>query len=240
MSKVAAARSAAPQTAPHFAAAVAEVLSPSTLRRCLGVLELVKWKTRAACVAITSVDRGSRTATMIAESDVPPGVADFLVSPAFMRDSAALQRQLINVHRLNAWDDVGFPDTAEADKAFSSTGFRNGVSLPLIDARGALIGMVHANTTKPRFASASRDVYLGLRPVFTELVSAVTKFDSVHLTQREQEVLQLLRAGDTNAVIASRLCVTERTVATHVEHILHKLGARNRVEAAVWACRSGL
>lgn len=56
------------------------------------------------------------------------------------------------------------------------------------------------------------------------------------LTDREKEVLRHLAAGDTNARIARRLMITEGTVKTHVKHILHKLGAANRAEAASrWA-----
>jgi DNA-binding CsgD family transcriptional regulator len=52
------------------------------------------------------------------------------------------------------------------------------------------------------------------------------------LTARETEVLRHLADGDTNARIARRLMVSEGTVKTHVKHILRKLGAANRAEAA--------
>ncbi|HEX3610571.1 MAG TPA: LuxR C-terminal-related transcriptional regulator [Sporichthyaceae bacterium] len=55
--------------------------------------------------------------------------------------------------------------------------------------------------------------------------------DSI-LTAREVEVLRHLAEGDTNARIARRLVVSEGTVKTHVKHILRKLGAANRAEAA--------
>lgn len=223
-----------------FTVALDDVLSDSAVRQCLGVLELVKWRTRTACAAITSWDPHSHEATIIAQSDVPPQIADFLISPAFMRGSPALQKQLNNVNCLNAWDDVGFPDTAEAEMAFSSTGFRNGVSLPLRDSAGNLLGMVHANTTRSRIEVGCRDVYLGLQPAFTELVAAAKSLQAARLTRREEEVLAHVKSGATNAQIATRLSVTERTVATHIEHILRKVGATNRVEAAVWACRVGL
>ena len=52
------------------------------------------------------------------------------------------------------------------------------------------------------------------------------------LTVREREVLRLLADGLTNPQIAQRLFISRKTAATHVSHILAKLGARNRVEAA--------
>ena len=60
------------------------------------------------------------------------------------------------------------------------------------------------------------------------------------LTARELEVLRLVAAGRTNREIAAALFVTQRTAATHVTHILAKLGVESRTEAAAWAVRYGL
>jgi DNA-binding NarL/FixJ family response regulator len=57
------------------------------------------------------------------------------------------------------------------------------------------------------------------------------------LTQREQEVLRLVATGLSNRDIAAVLFVAERTIKTHVEHIIAKLGVSDRVQAAVWAAR---
>jgi DNA-binding NarL/FixJ family response regulator len=55
------------------------------------------------------------------------------------------------------------------------------------------------------------------------------------VTGRELEVLDAVAEGLTNSEIAARLCVSERTVESHVASLLHKLDAGNRVEAARWA-----
>jgi DNA-binding CsgD family transcriptional regulator len=60
------------------------------------------------------------------------------------------------------------------------------------------------------------------------------------LTPRELQILGLLIDGQSNAGIAYTLTVASRTVAAHVEHILHKLGAASRTSAAVRAERGGL
>lgn len=60
------------------------------------------------------------------------------------------------------------------------------------------------------------------------------------LTPRELEVLGLLVAGCTNQEIAQVLLISPRTVAAHMEHILHKLEAPSRTLAAVRALRAGL
>ena len=60
------------------------------------------------------------------------------------------------------------------------------------------------------------------------------------LTGREMEVLCLLAAGKSNQRIARDLVVTLDTVKTHVTHVLGKLGAANRTEAAARARQLGL
>ncbi len=60
------------------------------------------------------------------------------------------------------------------------------------------------------------------------------------LTEREQEVLQLLAEGLSNKEIAARLGCSERTVAFHVGNILQKLGAVSRTEAVVKAKERGM
>jgi branched-chain amino acid transport system substrate-binding protein len=60
------------------------------------------------------------------------------------------------------------------------------------------------------------------------------------LTAREIDVLTLMSGGLNNREIASRLRASARTVSTHVEHILAKLGARSRAGAAAVAVDRGL
>jgi DNA-binding NarL/FixJ family response regulator len=52
------------------------------------------------------------------------------------------------------------------------------------------------------------------------------------LSARESEVLRLLAGGLTDREIAESLQISPRTVETHVSKVLHKLGVRNRAEAA--------
>jgi DNA-binding NarL/FixJ family response regulator len=55
------------------------------------------------------------------------------------------------------------------------------------------------------------------------------------LTEREEEVLVTVARGRTNAEIADDLCISLSTVKTHLASLMQKLGARNRVELAMWA-----
>ncbi|WP_204153055.1 response regulator transcription factor [Leptolyngbya sp. CCY15150] len=67
-----------------------------------------------------------------------------------------------------------------------------------------------------------------------------TIIDTFPLTHRELEILELIVAGGSNAKIANALDVTVGTIKTHVRHILSKLCADDRTQAAVRALRSGL
>ena len=58
---------------------------------------------------------------------------------------------------------------------------------------------------------------------------------SLDLTERERQVLKMIATGLSNKMIGNKLGITEGTVKVHVKNLLHKLGLRSRVEAAVWA-----
>ncbi len=53
------------------------------------------------------------------------------------------------------------------------------------------------------------------------------------LTEREQEVLELVSKGMSNAAIGDQLCIGEKTVKTHVSRLLQKLNVRSRTQLAV-------
>jgi NarL family two-component system response regulator LiaR len=59
------------------------------------------------------------------------------------------------------------------------------------------------------------------------------------LTRREQEVLELIGRGLANKRIALELGIAEKTVKTHVSHVLAKLGVSDRTQAALYVERSG-
>ena len=60
------------------------------------------------------------------------------------------------------------------------------------------------------------------------------------LTPREMEILQLVIAGKTNKAIAGEICISEKTVEFHLDHIYSKIGARTRLMAGIWALQHGM
>lgn len=59
------------------------------------------------------------------------------------------------------------------------------------------------------------------------------------LTAREEEVLLTVARGRTNDEIAGELYISQSTVKAHLASLMRKLGARNRVEVALWAHETG-
>jgi DNA-binding NarL/FixJ family response regulator len=59
------------------------------------------------------------------------------------------------------------------------------------------------------------------------------------LSERELDIVGLIGQGCTNREIASRLCLSAKTVDNHVQRILGKVGAGSRTVLAVWAYRLG-
>ena len=59
------------------------------------------------------------------------------------------------------------------------------------------------------------------------------------LTTREEQVLIATASGRTNAEIATDLHISLSTVKTHLTSVMGKIGARNRVEIAIWAYETG-
>lgn len=79
-----------------------------------------------------------------------------------------------------------------------------------------------------------------LRSGLDGLTATAAAASAVRLTYRELEVLAYVARGRTNPQICAALRLSRSTVATHLEHILAKLGACTRVDAVVTGIRLGL
>jgi DNA-binding CsgD family transcriptional regulator len=68
-------------------------------------------------------------------------------------------------------------------------------------------------------------------PAPAEFVRDQARLESLGITPRELEFLELIAQGLSNKEIAARACVSENTVKTHVSRVFDKLGARRRTQA---------
>ncbi|MEM7762347.1 MAG: response regulator transcription factor, partial [Cyanobacteria bacterium P01_A01_bin.40] len=114
-----------------------------------------------------------------------------------------------------------------------------------IDPAIARIVLKQAQSTKAAATSVNSAAAEAATSGDTQAITAVADeyqqlIDTYPLTDRELEVLELIVAGCSNAEISAKLYITVGTVKTHVCHILNKLCADDRTQAAVRALRSGL
>ncbi len=99
----------------------------------------------------------------------------------------------------------------------------------------ALAERLGAGPDREAIASLARAARIRLDVVYAPGDAVATGTSA--LTRREREVLEHVVAGRTYAEIAEALFVSEKTVSSHISHILDKTGAANRVELAEWARR---
>jgi NarL family two-component system response regulator LiaR len=120
--------------------------------------------------------------------------------------------------------------------------------LPAMQAGAA--GYLLKNAEPAELARAIRAAHAGkaiIDPtVAARLVAAIADgstpphADERRLTRREREVLELIVGGRSNKRIALELGISEKTVKTHVGHLLAKLDVTDRTQAALLAVRDGL
>jgi NarL family two-component system response regulator LiaR len=110
-------------------------------------------------------------------------------------------------------------------------------------------GYLLKDSSPQQLLEAIRDVYRGqssLHPTIARrLINELQRPPDLPptkepLSEREMEILRLVARGLTNQEIAEELVISERTVRTHVSHILEKLHLANRTQAALYAHREGL
>ncbi len=88
---------------------------------------------------------------------------------------------------------------------------------------------------------AVRTVYSNKRYLPTNVaLKLAERMSSEELTEREQEVLNLMVRGSSTSALAEKLNLSEGTVKFHINHIFQKLGVNDRTQAVVVALRRGL
>jgi DNA-binding NarL/FixJ family response regulator len=94
---------------------------------------------------------------------------------------------------------------------------------------------------KDELLGVIRSVHAGQRHVSPEVATRFAEhLDEEDLTDRELEVLRLVRDGSHNQLIADQLTIAEKTVDSHIKSIVDKLRAHDRTHAVTIAFRRGL
>jgi DNA-binding NarL/FixJ family response regulator len=171
------------------------------------------------------------------------------------------------VLRLGPSSGLGSSHRAALESSAISVSMRGGRAQTLRDLRASVAGIFRGSVTladggpvvfaaggnQPELVLCGRD----LAGLLARLpVSSISTLESAEagatplpadielarlrdLTPRESEILALLAGGASTRQIAGRLVISEKTVKTHVQNILRKLGAASRLEAAAIAMRAG-
>jgi DNA-binding NarL/FixJ family response regulator len=142
-----------------------------------------------------------------------------------------------------AWDRLERPPLAaycrwrQAEALVAAGASRAEASGPLQRAH-AVAAHIGATPLLRELEFLAERARLELAPPETASPGATDSLEELlGLTPREAEVLALLARGYTNREIAATLVISVRTAGVHVSHILRKLGAPNRLEAAAIAHR---
>ncbi|NOK63861.1 MAG: response regulator transcription factor [Chloroflexi bacterium AL-W] len=110
-------------------------------------------------------------------------------------------------------------------------------------------GYILKDTLPPQLLQAIRDVYHDQSSLHPTIAAKMLRewsspfantSTNEPLTAREREVLTFVAKGWSNQDIAHKLTITERTVGTHMSHILSKLHLASRTQAVLYALRHGL
>ncbi len=141
--------------------------------------------------------------------------------------------------------EAGEPDAAATLRAPLAVCAREGVMRMILDegeplAAAIRAGAAGAGTADPHFRAWLGDVLAAAAPshVAAPPPEAPPKVEA--LSAKERQVLRLLAEGLSNAMIASRMGLSDSTVRTHLRAINAKLGAGNRTQAVAVGRRAGL
>jgi DNA-binding NarL/FixJ family response regulator len=100
-----------------------------------------------------------------------------------------------------------------------------------------IIRATHAGTeiTSPYLANLHPVVLARLRGKQTASPAVPSvQFSELNLTQREQDIINLLVMGKSNKEMADKLCLSGDTIKAHLQHIFRKVGVSSRLEAVVY------
>jgi DNA-binding CsgD family transcriptional regulator len=228
----------------------------------LSLLRLAQGRSEAAVSAIRRV--ASATVDRLNRMSLLPAYIEIVLAAGDVQDARNAGRELVEIARsfdtevpgAIAAEACGAVALAEGDAVAALGSLRRAfavwqrVDAPYAAARvRVLVGLACRALGDEDGASleidAARSIFerLGATPDLARieaLMKATPSADTCGLTPRELQVLRLVATGETNKAIASKLCLSEKTIDRHVSNIFTKLDVPSRAAATAFAYRHKL
>ncbi len=242
--------------------------APPVVRACVGRLELAIGEQNAALASLEATKPRLESMplderwlpTMAAAAELAVGCDDVETADRLLPDLARFDGMMI-ASAIGAIGPVGYflgliegmagrLDEAVAHLEGAAALAGVGDMAPSL----ARVRLTLAATLERRGAPGDRDrarsladvvavdaARLGMHAVLSRANALVSRLtgSQTRLSLREREIADHVAAGLSNREIAERLVLSERTVESHVQHILTKLGFRSRTQIAAWAAIDG-
>jgi DNA-binding CsgD family transcriptional regulator/tetratricopeptide (TPR) repeat protein len=215
--------------------AIAELAALARARRDADAVR--HWLTRARSL-LTSARRAAADAVAI----TPNADGWLTLAEAEYQRGGGSPRPELWSGAAQTWDRLERPPLAaycrwrQAEALVASGSSRMDASRPLQEAH-AVAARIGAEPLVHEIAMLAQRARLDLAPPPAPTDRKQGLEEILGLTAREAEVLALVARGYTNREIAATLIISAKTASVHVSHILHKLDAPNRQEAAAIAHR---
>ncbi|MEV5543158.1 response regulator transcription factor [Saccharopolyspora shandongensis] len=185
-------------------------------------------------------------------ADVANGVDAVRVAREKRPDVCLMDIRMPGIDGLEATKQLAGPDVTDPIKVVVVTTFdldeyvdsalRNGASGFLLKDAGPTLLLEAIRAAERGDALVSPQITVRLLKHFSQpqVQRRAVQAPSVVLTERELDVVRATARGLTNGEIGQELFMSLSTVKTHLASAQGKIKARNRVETAAWAWRSGL
>ncbi|MEU6268774.1 response regulator transcription factor [Saccharopolyspora shandongensis] len=185
-------------------------------------------------------------------ADVSNGVDAVRVAREKRPDVCLMDIRMPGIDGLEATKQLAGPDVTDPIKVVVVTTFdldeyvdsalRNGASGFLLKDAGPTLLLEAIRAAERGDALVSPQITVRLLKHFSQpqVQRRAVQAPSVVLTERELDVVRATARGLTNGEIGQELFMSLSTVKTHLASAQGKIKARNRVETAAWAWRSGL
>ncbi|GAB3914205.1 response regulator transcription factor [Kibdelosporangium lantanae] len=183
-------------------------------------------------------------------ADVPDGLAAVTRARELRPDVCLLDIRMPGLDGLEVTKLLAGPGVAEPIKVvvvttfdldeYVHTALANGASGFLLKDAGPALLLEAVRAAVRGDALISPQITVRLLQHFAQPARTTAVASDVSLTERERDVVRAVARGLTNTEIGNELYMSLSTVKTHLAAVQSKIDARNRVETAAWAWRTGL